>query len=61
MLTEIEQAIQDSLNARRYEERRRIERRAADTVSHKLLAELIEFMQKRGYESDVKEILNRHK
>ncbi len=61
MSSEIEAAIIAAKNARQYEERRRIERRVADNVSHKLLNELVEFIQAKGYESDVKEILNRHK
>jgi hypothetical protein len=58
---QIEAAIQSSLESRRLIERRQVERRAADTVSHKLLAELVEFLNAAGYGDEAARILNKYK
>jgi hypothetical protein len=58
---QLEAAIQSSLESRRLIERRQVERRAADTVSHKLLAELVEFLNAAGYGDEAARILNKYK
>ena len=58
---QIESAIQSSLETRRINERRQVERRAADTGSHKLLAELVEFLNAAGYSDETARILSKYK